>query len=133
MLSDRIYALIAYHGHFVAYFGVIPWNFCAKSRKAVASPKARNRARFNTFLILLWNIFTIFQLIRFHLLKDYHKFKVVCLYGTGAFLCLEAFALLSFRERDGMNIMNNIIFYMNHMNSNIHLNNLLSYLILVKT
>lgn len=117
MFSERLYAMIAVYASIISYFGVAPMAWCKASRKTIPSRTALKKAYFNTFLITLLVIFSITQLIRFHIARDYDSFNVVLIFGLGNFLCFETFVMMTSQENDTRIAVNGLLSYLRHMNS----------------
>ncbi len=117
MISRRLYALVDLYVPLIAYFGVSPIAWSKASRCTIPSNHSLKKAYMNAFFIFVLVIFTIFQLIRFHIARDYKSFNVVLIFGVANFICMETFALMSFRENDARSLVNGILSYLEHINS----------------
>lgn len=117
MFSERLYKLMDVYASTIAYFGVAPMIWCNASKTAIPSKPALRKAYFNTFLVIVLDIFTIHQLIRFHIARDYDSFNVVLIFGLGNFICTETFGVMSFLEKDTRVAINGLMSYLRHMNS----------------
>lgn len=118
MISDRLFRIISFSSAFVSYFGIVPMEWNSKSRCAIPSPRACQRARFNCFILYAWHLFGLFQLIRFYYFeKDLIKFYFVVFAETALSLSTESFTIITHFKDDSLLAFNTLIHYLLYMNS----------------
>lgn len=113
-----MFKLINLYASITSYFGVIPVEWCSKTRTAIPSQKAWRKSLYMTISIVIWDLFAIIQMARFYVTGDSEKFNVVLAYGLGGFVSLVPFSLFTFRTAEGLALINNVFFYLKHMNRN---------------
>lgn len=116
MLSNRLFSLIALYCKFIAYLGVIPFEWCPMSRSVIPSKVAIKKAKINTLVVYIWAVFMVFQLIRFYIARDFNTFNIVLTCGVGNFIVAETFSMLLFREHESRILVNTLFTYLNLMN-----------------
>lgn len=117
MFSERLYSWIAVYGSINKYFGTVPMAWCKTTKTVIPSGSALKKAYLNTFLLIVLDTFTVFQLVRFHIAQEYENLNVVLLFGLGIFVCTETFALMTFQENDTRVTVNGLLSYLRYMNS----------------
>lgn len=118
MISNNIYFFMSITSPIVACFGCAPSTWSPKTRLIIHSPHGLRWTRLNSLLIFSWVIFSIIQLIRFYNIGDMYQFNFVAIPSILAVISLEAFAIMTFNDREGRTMANAILIYLRHVNGN---------------
>lgn len=117
MLSDGTYAFINLFAGIASRCGMIPVCWCSKRNIIIPSAAAKKRTTYNAILIIIWCLFSIFQITRFYIAKNYNKFNITLMYSFGAFLSFEAFSVYVFQSAACLDLGNALFVYLRHINS----------------